>query len=126
MTKSTLTPQAINRLIEAPIKVSLWNGCFNRAMATAEFAKHRFELAVEVTHPLLHWQCGDKNETSLVKWKSHEGMPVEIPESLNAKIALMVAAATMTKEEAEKLSARNKASYANSMDEMGFTGQTTK
>lgn len=112
-----LTNAVIVRLNAAKIEVKLWNGCFNIASAVAEVSRHKFELSVEVTHPLLKWQCGDKAEVSLVRWKGSNGQFLAIPDELLPLIGRMRLAATMTEAAAAKLSEENKliaqATYAS-------------
>ena len=114
------TKEALKRLNEAPISIRLMNGCFNRAEAVAEFSRHRFELIVDVTHPVLHWQCGDRSEVKLYLMKGNCGHPIEMPDSLHAKVVEMQKAATMSDSEAREISTRNADHLLNSLSEMGF------
>lgn len=114
------TKEALNRLNEAPISIRLMNGCFNRAEAVAEFSRHRFELIVDVTHPALHWQCGDRSEVKLYLMKGNCGHRIDMPDSLQEKVAEMQKAATMSDSEAREISMRNAELFINSLTEMGF------
>lgn len=114
------TKEAINRLNEAPISIRLMNGCFNRAEAVAEFSRHRYELIVDVTHPVLHWQCGDRSEVRLYLMKGNCGHQIDMPASLQVKVAEMHRAATMSDSEAREISMRNAELLMNSLAEMGF------
>lgn len=114
------TKEALNRLNEAPISIRLMNGCFNRAESVAEFSRHRFELIVDVTHPALHWQCGDRREVKLYLMKGNCGHRIEMPGSLQAKITEMQKLATMSDSEAREISTRNAELFINSLAEMGF------
>jgi len=114
------TKQALKRLNEAPISIRLMNGCFNRAEAVAEFSRHSFELIVDVTHPALHWQCGDRHEVNLYLMKGCCGHRIDMPDSLHAKVAEMQKAATMSDSEARKISMRNAELFMNGLAEMGF------
>jgi sRNA-binding regulator protein Hfq len=98
-----LTKQALTRLQETPVKVKLWNGCFNVASVEAKFSRYSIELRVETTNPLLKWQCGNKNEVALIYWKSGNGQRLEVPAELNALVGKLRAAGTMSNEEAAKL-----------------------
>lgn len=114
------TKQALKRLNEAPINIRLMNGCFNRAEAVAEFSRHRFELIVDVTHPDLHWQCGDRSEVKLYLMKGNCGHQIDMPDSLQEKVAEMQKAATMSDSEAREISIKNAELFMNSLSEMGF------
>lgn len=114
------TKQALKRLNEAPINIRLMNGCFNRAEAVAEFSRHRFELIVDVTHPALHWQCGDRSEVKLYLMKGNCGHQIDMPDSLQEKVAEMQKAATMSDSEAREISIKNAELFMNSLSEMGF------
>lgn len=116
----TLTKEAINRLQAAPVEVRLWNGCFNIARVKADFARHSFELAVEVTHPLLQWPCGNKSNVTLMLRKANSGHPLDIPEGLLAKISEMKTAATMADIDAAKIDRKFRASVAHTMCELGM------
>ena len=115
-----LTTEAIKRLVSAPVEVKLWNGCYNTASVKATFARYSYELTVQVTHPLLAWQCGDKNEASLFFWQSCNGRQIEIPAELRHKIGEMRVAATMNESEAQAISDSNKSMYRDSCLAMGF------
>lgn len=114
------TKEALKRLNDAPINIRLMNGCFNRAEAVAEFARHRFELIVDVTHPVLHWQCGDRNGVRLYLMKGNCGHRIDMPDSLQEKVSEMQKAATMSDSEAREISTRNAELFINSLAEMGF------
>jgi hypothetical protein len=118
MTEYRLTKQAVKRFYESPITVRLWNGCFNRAVVIAKFSRHTIELSVDVTHPELVWQCGDKKEVSLVDWR--EGLVRKPPKELEPLVERMKQMATMSDEEAAKISTRNKQSFYDSMRELGM------
>ena len=104
-----LTTEAIKRLVSAPVEVKLWNGCYNTASVKATFARYSYELTVQVTHPLLAWQCGDKNEASLFFWQSCNGRQIEIPAELRHNDS-----------EAQAISDSNKSMYRDSCLAMGF------
>lgn len=111
-----MNSRTIKNLYAQPIKVTLWNGCFNKAVVQY----NQYELTVEVTHPVLVWQCGDKKDIALIKWQGCNGQFVDIPEALNDLVESMKVAATMTDEEAQKISDSNKASFYQSMVELGI------
>lgn len=115
-----LTKQALARLQEAPVKVRLLNGCFNVASVEAKFSRYSVELCVETTNPLLEWQCGNKNEVSLIYWKSCEGQRMEVPAELNALVEKLRSAGTMSNEEAAKLSRENSTALASALEALGL------
>lgn len=117
--KPKLTKEAIKRLYASPVHVQLWNGCFNRATATANFARHRFELRVDVTHPFLKWQCGTKDEVCLIHWST--GHHIDIPDELYELVHTLTIEASMSDEEAMKLSEKNYQALSKSLSELGFT-----
>lgn len=114
------TKQVINKFKTQPIEVRLWNGCFNRATVEVKQSRYNYILSVEVTHPHLVWQCGDKNSVELVYWKSCTGTHIEIPPELHDLIAEMKVRATMQDDEAARISAENRASFNQAMQDMGF------
>ncbi|ART57084.1 hypothetical protein CBP36_19450 (plasmid) [Acidovorax carolinensis] len=116
----SITTEAIKRLQDAPVAVRLFNGCFQVATSRVEFARHAFELTVEVTHPFLHWQCGDKKGVSLVAWKSSRGVNIEVPAELSDKLNAMKAVAMMSDGEARRLDVANRASMIHTMEELGI------
>lgn len=116
-----LTKQAIKRLIDSPKKVKMYNGCFNVVIATAKYSGNKsYELRVEVTHPYLYWQCGNKQEVKLVAWEGCAGTPIDIPEELNDLIVEMELLGTLTDEQAAEISARNAILFSEGVEELGF------
>lgn len=115
-----LTKQAVARLQAAPVQVRLFNGCFNVASVTAEFARYSVELRVEVTNPLLEWQCGNKNQVELVYWQGCNGYPLEVPAELNSLVERLRSAAVMSNEEAAKLNRENSSAFAQAFQELSF------
>jgi|688.fasta_scaffold1944640_1 hypothetical protein len=115
-----LTKQALTRLQEAPVKVKLYNGCFNVASVVAEFSRYSVELRVETTNPLLEWQCGNKSEVSLIYWKGCEGTHLEVPNELNVLVEKLRSAGTMSNEEASKLSRENMAAFTSTCAALGL------
>ena len=110
----------INKLIQSPVTVRLWNGCFNQATSVVELRSCKYELRVDVTHPLLHWQCGNQNGVKLLKWVGCSGEFIAIPVEISEKIAEMQKLATMTDEQARNLSAENQRAFAHAMYELGI------
>jgi hypothetical protein len=108
-----LTKQALTRLQEAPVKVRLWNGCFNVASVEAKFSRYSVELRVETTNPLLEWQCGNKNKVTLVYWTGSNGQRLEVPAELNALVEKLRSAGTMSNEEAAKLSRETASAFTS-------------
>jgi len=120
--KPKLTKEAIKRLYASPVHVRLWNGCFNRAIATANFARHRFELSVEVTHPFLKWQCGNKDEVCITHWTNGgTGHHIDIPDELLDLVHTLKIKATMSDEKAMELSKGNYQAFSKSLSELGLT-----
>lgn len=115
-----LTKQALTRLQEAPVKVRLCNGCFNVASVEAKFSRYSVELRVEATNPLLEWQCGNKNEISLVYWEGCNGKFLEVPTELNVLVEKLRSAGTMSNEEAAKLSRGNASAFASACEALGL------
>ena len=115
-----LTKQAINRLKKAETKVILWNGCFNRAVRKIKINRYEIELRVEVTHPALEWQCGNKDSVDIVYWKLGK-IVKDIPEELKDVVAKMKQEATMTDEEAYNISKENREAFEHSMRELGIS-----
>ena len=115
-----LTKHGIKKLLESEIDVALCNGCLNVAKTKTTFSKYSLELRVEVTHPLLQWQCGDKNETQLLYWKGYNGYPLEIPDELQGLVEKMKIRATMSDEEAFSKSQQNKLEFIEAMKELGI------
>ena len=115
-----LTKQGIKKLLESEINTSLWNGCFNVSKVKAKFSKYSLELRVEVTHPLLQWQCGNKNEIKLIYWKGCNGYSLEIPDELQGLVEKMNIRATMSDEEALSKSQQNKLGFIEAMKELGI------
>lgn len=76
-------------------------------------------MTVEVTHPLLHWQCGNKNAVYLTIWRGCTGTVVNVPDELHDKIIKMKAIATMEDHEALKLSNENKSLFIYSFESIG-------
>ena len=108
-----LTKQALKRLQEAPVEVKLYNGCFNVASVKAEFSRYRVELRVEVTNPVLAWQCGNKNEVQLIYWKSCTGEHLQVPPELKGLVDNLKVAGTMSDEQARTLSMENAFSFTH-------------
>ncbi|NBR24657.1 MAG: hypothetical protein EBU08_12990 [Micrococcales bacterium] len=115
-----ITKQALTRLQEAPVKVRLWNGCFNTASVIAEFSRYSVELRVETTNPLLEWQCGNRNEVALIYWKSNDGQRMEVPAELSVLVDKLRAAGTMSDEESAKLSHENAAAFTSACVALGL------
>lgn len=115
-----LTKQALKRLQEAPVEVRLYNGCFNVASVKAEFSRYSVELRVEVTNPVLAWQCGNKNKVKLVYWKSCSGEPLELPSELDVLVEKLRSAGTMSDEQARNLSRKNASVFAEVANQLGF------
>lgn len=121
MGTSKLTKQGIGRLSDAPAVAKLMNGCYNVVTAKAVFSRYTLELKVEVTHPALVWQSGDRNKASLTYWEGYRGYPVDIPEELEEKIKVMRILGTMGDNEAAALSKENAECFLKLCDDLGFT-----
>ena len=114
-----LTKQALARLENAPVLVTLFNGCFNVASVRAEFSRYSVELRVEVTNPALAWQCGNKNEVRLVYWQGYNGTVLKVPASLEPLVEKLREVGAMSNEEAQRLSRENAAAFAKMAEEFG-------
>jgi hypothetical protein len=120
MKEPDLTNEAIRRLQASPIEVKLINGAYQRATAVAQFARHRFELSVEVTHPSMEWQCGAHNEINLTVWTGCNGAYKHIEDTLWPLVETMKQKATMTDEEAMQLCIENKRVFHDAMISIGM------
>jgi hypothetical protein len=116
------TRQAVVRLFSSPVEVRLFNGCFNVASVKASFSRYEVELRVEVTHPFLQWQCGNKNAVELIHWMSCEGYRMELPPELEPLVEKLREAATMTDAKARALSQGNAEAFAGAMEALGCAG----
>jgi hypothetical protein len=116
-----VTKQALARLTASPVEVRLYNGCFNVATVKATFSRYSLELRVQVTHPALQWQCGNKNAVELVYWESCEGYHLPLPQELLPLVEKLQEVATMTEEEARKLSNVNAHAFGQTMTALGLT-----
>ena len=116
----TVSKIAIKRINDAPIDVSLWNGCFNIASSEVIVNKKMYSLRVSVTHDCLKWQCGDKNGAELIVWKGCSGEIIPIPCELKDKVDKMIAMATMDDAYAFQLSEENRRHFFWSMKQLGF------
>ena len=113
----TITHRNLDVMVSA-IKVQFLKPIFEDDFV--ELRSCKYELSVEVTHPLLHWQCGNQNGVKLLKWVGCSGEHIEIPTELKEKIADMQKLATMTDEQARNLSAENQRAFAHAMYELGI------
>lgn len=120
MNKSTLTAQAVKRLAAAPVEVRLFNGCFNVASVKTKFSRYEVELRVQVTNPLLEWQCGNKNAVELIYWKSCEGTCLSVPTELEPLVQKLQEAAAMSEEEARRLNRENATAFLRAYQQLGL------
>lgn len=114
-----LTKKALQKFYNSPIEVRLLNGCFNRAVVEVANNRKEYSLRVDVTHPFLEWQCGNKDGIELV-YKGYIYTGEDIPKELNELIEKMKEAATMTDEEAFATSSRSMSAFRTSMKELGI------
>jgi hypothetical protein len=121
MGTSKLTKQGIGRLSDAPAVAKLMNGCYNVVTAKAVFSRYTLELKVEVTHPALVWQSGDRNGASLTYWEGCMGHLVKIPKELEEKVKAMRILGTMGDNEAAALSKENTECFLKLCEDLGFT-----
>lgn len=117
---SSISKQGVQKLLNASIEKKLVNGCFMKVAAIAKFSKYSLELRCEVTHPLLEWQCGKKNEVNIIKWIGCSGYYMDIPEELSDKISQMKTFGTMTSEEANSLRKENAKQFLFVCEELGI------
>nr|WP_237766306.1 hypothetical protein [Enterobacter ludwigii] len=73
-----------------------------------------------MTFSISHWQCGDRHEVNLYLMKGSSGHRIDMPDSLQAKVAEMQKAATMSDSKAREISMSNAEVFMNSLAEMGF------
>lgn len=119
-----LTKQTMARLQESDIQVRLVNGCFKVATAEAVFSRHKVELTVEVTHPMLVWQCGDRREVRLTLWRGCSGFQMDVPEGMTQLAPLierMREAATMSDEDALHLKEENCKLFLEACESLGIS-----
>lgn len=119
MNLDKLSKHSIKKLLEAPIRVTLWNGTFKRAKVVAEMSKYMVEVAVEVSHPLLEWASGKRGDVDVTLWKSYNGYPIPLPKELHSLVEDLRKAATMTDEEAVRLDKEMREALRHFADEMG-------
>ena len=119
MEKIELAKNTIKKFYDTPIEVNLWNGCFNKAEVNVTNNRRDYRLEVYVTHPLLHWQCGDKNEVNII-CQGYVYSQEQIPNELDDLIAKMRELATMDDKDADALSQENKQIFHQSMKELGL------
>lgn len=115
-----ITTEGINRLKAAVIEVTLWNGAYHVATAKAEFAKHRYELRVTVTHPYLVWACGDQKGVELWKVEGSRVLAIEMSSELAPLVLDMQAKATMSNEEALRQSNSLSDAHNRTLLELGI------
>lgn len=116
-----LTKQGISRLSDALAVTRIVNGCYNVVIAKAIFSKYTLELKVEVTHPALAWQSGNRNKATLTYWEGCRGYPMGIPNELEEKVKVMRVLGTMGDNEAAALSKENAECFLKLCDDLGFT-----
>ena len=119
MEKIELTKNTIKKFYNTPIEVNLWNEYFNKAEVNIKNNRKTYRLEVYVTHPLLAWQCGDREEVNLI-FNGYFYSGGCIPGELNDLIQKMKEAATMTDAEARALSEKNKKIFYKAMLELGI------
>ncbi len=121
----SLSYASIVGLLAAPVKVSTWNGTFQRAVAVHCLAGRQdtsYELSVEHTHPLMmeFAKAGGHFEVSLYKRLGSQLHQVSIPPELLDKVAAMRADATLSDTEARSARDAMRASIAHTHEELGF------
>lgn len=121
MGTAKLTKQGISKLSDALAVTKLINGCYNVVTAKTVFSKYALELKVEVTHPALVWQSGDRNRASLTYWEGYKGYLMDIPKELEEKVKVMRVMGTMSDNEAAALSRENAECFLKLCDDLGFT-----
>lgn len=98
---SKLTKQAIKRLLKSPYDIRIINNSFKQAAAFGLFSRKKYELRVNVVHPLLEQFCGPQPEVEIVFWEGRFGVFIQdIPEELTPLIEEMKVACVMTNDEA--------------------------
>jgi hypothetical protein len=120
MNLDKLSKHAVKRLLEAPVQVNLWNGSFKRAKVVATMSKYMVEVSVDVSHPLLEWVSGLRDDVDVTLRKSHNGYPVPLPKELYRLVENLRKAATMTDDEAVLLDKEMREALRCFADEMGL------
>lgn len=121
----SLSHASIVGLLAAPVKVSTWNGTFQRAVAVHCLLGRQdtsYELSVEHTHPLMmeFVKEGGHFESTLYVRTGSVLRPVAIPLELKDKVLAMRAAATLTDDQARAARDAMRAAIAHTHEELGF------
>jgi hypothetical protein len=120
MNLDKLSKHAIKKLLEAPIRVALWNGSFKRAKVVAEMSKYMVEVSADVSHPMLEWASKKRDAVSVTIWKGCNGYAIPLPQELYSLVEDLRKAATMTDDEAVLLDKEMREALRCFADEMGL------
>lgn len=124
-------PRVLKKLTEAEPKVRLINGCYNEVSVKFAHGTRGVSLEVEVTHPTLAWQCGDKKKVRFVLYNTRamnggivrifdEDSAQEYPELFQI-VSKMRKQGELSDAVAHKLSAENKKAFQEAMADLGIT-----
>jgi len=121
----SLSYESIVGLLAAPVKVSTWNGTFQRAASVYALPGRRgtsYELSVEHTHPFMmeFVKEGGHFEVNLFRRMGSVLQPVPIPPELQDKVLVMRSDATLTDTEARAARDAMRAAITNTYEELGF------
>lgn len=122
-----LTKRHINKLYKASPTVQLTNGCYNVVSCKVKCNKRLVEVCVEVTHPSLYWQCGNKESVSIADYiTTSAGIVYDgVPEVLEPLVEKMKALGKMDDDFAEALSSKNTRLFTTWLNEMGISKERT-
>lgn len=105
-----LTPAVLKKLDEVPLKVSLWNGNFNRCVVERTINRRNYRIEVQDAHPLVQqFVMPSVMEQPVAVWYNHQrvnynGAP--IPGELLPLIDKMKSACKMQEEQDLEVYAR--------------------
>lgn len=121
----SLSYASIVGLLAAPVKVSTWNGTFQRAAAVYALPGGRgtsYELSVEHTHPFMmeFVKEGGHFEVNLYRKTGSVLRPVPIPPELEDKVLVMRSDAQLTNDQARAARDAMRAAIAHTYEELGF------
>lgn len=118
-----LTKKHIQKLLAAPVDVSLWNGTFNRVVVEAICNQRKFRIEVDVTHPLLLWNRSTHEQFKIKIIDNHavySDTDINLQKEIQDIIENMVNTGKMSDEMAQGLSLILKDSYQEFCKEMGI------
>lgn len=111
MTKPILTPTVLKKLKEVPLKVSLWNGNFNKCVVERTINRRHYRIEVVDAHPLVRqFVIQSVRDEPVTFWYNHQRTPGEpIPVELQPLVDKMQKVCKMQEDQALQV-------YANIVD----------